>query len=103
MHTSAYPWYVETSGRSLSYQGRHAVTKDGEECQRWDAQTPNSHKYIDARYHPDATLEEAGNYCRGMGNRWPWCYTVASQRWNYCGILELLCDTSKCELQLKIG
>ena len=65
------------------------------QCQRWDAQTPHGHDYTDPRYFPDATVEEAGNYCRRMDERWPWCYTMSGTRWEWCGKLDLLCTICK--------
>ena len=96
----ANPWFVELEGRSIYYQGQHAVTIDGVECQPWDTQTPKSHGYTEARHFPDKTVEDAGNYCRRMDEIWLWCYTMTtSERWDWCGKFELICDPSKGELQ----
>ena len=101
LHISANPWFVELEDRSFHYQGLSAVTKDGVDCQRWDAHTPHEHDYTDPRYFPDATVEEAGNYCRRMDERWPWCYTMSGTRWEWCGKLDLLCTTCKYVQPLK--
>ena len=95
IRVSANPWFVEFEGRSWYYQGHQGITETGLVCQRWDAQTPESHDYTDPKYFPDATIEEAGNYCRRMDGEWPWCYTTTGGRWDYCGKLDLLCTSSK--------
>ena len=87
----ADPWFVELEYLSIDYQGRIALTEDGVVCQRWDTHSPQSHGYTDPSMFPDATIEEAGNYCRQLSELWPWCYTITSQRWDYCGRLDLLC------------
>ena len=88
---SATPWFVELESRSLRYQGRHALTKEGVVCQRWDTQKPHSHNLRDLSRFPDATVEEAGNNCRRSHKSWPWCFTTSNRRWDFCGKLELLC------------
>ena len=89
---SANPWFVELGNQTFHYQGRQALTEGGLVCQRWDAQTPCSHGHTDPDGYPDATVEEAGNYCRGLDSAWPWCYTISpDMRLQYCGISELLC------------
>ena len=96
VHISANPWFVELESRSARYQGQHALTENGVVCQRWDAQIPRSHLYSDPRYFPDATVEEAGNYCRRLDAIWLWCYTISGDtRWDWCGKLELLCTGCK--------
>ena len=80
---------------SSYYVGQHAITKTGLVCQRWDVRTPQWHSYTDPKDFPDATIAEAGNYCRRMDEVWPWCYTITEQRWDWCGKLDLLCTSSK--------
>ena len=95
IRVSANPWFVELEGRSWYYQGQHGITETGLVCQSWNAQTPQSHDYIEPQKFPDATVEEAGNYCRRMDAEWPWCFTITGGRWDYCGKLDLLCTSSK--------
>ena len=99
MHASANPWFVELEGRSDHYRGQNAVTEDGVVCQRWDAQIPYVHRYTVPILFPDATVEEAGNYCRRLDERWPWCYTTSS--WDWCGKLELICSVCKYVFEFK--
>ena len=88
----ANPWFIELANQTFHYQGRHALTEGGLVCQRWDAHTPHSHGHTNPDEFPDATIEEAHNYCRGLDEVWPWCYTpLPSVLWRYCGKLELLC------------
>ena len=65
-------------------------TVTGKECQRWDKQTPHSHVFNDAVWFPDASVEDAENYCRNPGKEQPggpWCYTTdSSVRWEYCNV-----------------
>ena len=99
---SANPWFVELVSQSFHYQGKHALTKDNVVCQRWDSQTPHDHSLTDASQYPDATVQDADNYCRGIGSEpWPWCYTMSSVSWEFCGKLELLCNSSKYISKLK--
>ncbi|CAH1272597.1 HGF [Branchiostoma lanceolatum] len=72
-------------GNGTSYRGKVSVTESGKTCQRWDSQTPNTHKYTAANY-PSAGLEE--NYCRNVGD-WPevWCLTTdPNTRWERCDV-----------------
>ena len=89
----------QLEGRSVHYRGKLAVTEDGVACQRWDAQTPYAHGYTNPIYFPDATVEEAGNYCRRLDERWPWCCTNSS--WDWCGKLELICSACKYAFESK--
>ena len=99
---SANPWFVELVPQSFHYQGKHALTKDNVVCQRWDSQIPHEHTFTDASQYPDATVQDAENYCRGRDSEpWPWCYTTSSVRWEFCGKLELLCNNSKYISKLK--
>ena len=45
--------------------------------------------YHDVSDYPDASLEDADNYCRNPSNNptSPWCYTVDSDyRWDFCDV-----------------
>ena len=73
------------------YTGQRRKTVSGRTCQRWDQQTPHSHRNNDPRKFPEETLAEAANYCRNPDNEpgGPWCYTTdRSRRWEYCGVLQ---------------
>lgn len=62
------------------YFGTINVTKTGEPCQRWDSQTPHTHRFDE--------LADQENYCRNsIDGTGPWCYTTnADNRWEYCTI-----------------
>lgn len=62
------------------YFGTINVTKTGEPCQRWDSQTPHTHRFDE--------LADQENYCRNsIDGTGPWCYTTnAGNRWEYCTI-----------------
>lgn len=62
------------------YFGTHNVAKTGDQCQRWDSQTPHKHS--------QSAMSDQGNYCRRADNeKWPWCYTTnPDTRWDYCNI-----------------
>ena len=61
-----------------SYNGTVSSTLNGLTCQRWDSQHPHQHQYTDHNLFPEATLEDAGNYCRTPdGSEWPWCFTTS--------------------------
>ena len=92
MFTSLVIYYMYVSGgwapreclensRGRNYAGTRMITKGGLTCQRWDRQTPHSHKW--------GSLGGDENYCRNAGNseRLPWCYTTSGdKRWEYCDI-----------------
>ena len=71
------------------YTGSLAHTRTGLECQRWDAQSPHTHTRNDPAKFPDATLQDAHNFCRNPDQEpgGPWCYTTdPSERWQYCDL-----------------
>ncbi|XP_045183337.2 plasminogen-like [Mercenaria mercenaria] len=71
------------------YAGERNWTVSGTACQRWDAQYPHTHSYTNPSTYPDATLQQANNYCRNPDKDTfePWCYTVNNNaRWEYCGV-----------------
>ncbi|XP_060587572.1 plasminogen-like [Ruditapes philippinarum] len=74
-------------GYAWLYEGHTNVTKDNVPCQRWNACYPHRNSYIDPDKYPDASLDEAGNFCRSPSkSATPWCYTTGSTRWQYCNI-----------------
>ncbi|CAH1784926.1 unnamed protein product, partial [Owenia fusiformis] len=79
----------KTSQEGWEYLGEESHTATGIQCQRWDAQYPHQHDKNDPSRFPDATLEDAANYCRNpdMHSGGPWCYTVdPNVRWVPCRI-----------------
>ncbi len=71
------------------YRGKINVTKGGYTCQRWDSQSPHTHKYNTEDY-PYAGLEE--NYCRNPdGESRPWCITTDHETGWYAW-----CDIPSC-------
>ena len=63
-----------------NYDGAVSSTLNGLTCQRWDSQTPHKHHYTDPSLFPEATLEDAANYCRTPdGSEWPWCFTTSPE------------------------
>lgn len=81
-----------TTRLEKEYTGHHRITMFGRTCQRWDSQTPHGHDRNKPSIFPDATLEDAANYCRNPDNEnGLWCYTTdPDKRWEYC-------DVPKCE------
>ena len=58
-------------------------------CQFWSSQSPHSHQFTNVMRYPDASIEDAHNFCRSPYNRKrPWCYTTDP---NY---RVQLCDTA---------
>jgi len=73
----------------VEYKGQKAVTVNGRECQRWDAQSPHAHTRNNIAKFPETALADAANYCRNPddSSNGPWCYTTdKNKRWDYCGI-----------------
>ena len=75
------------------YNGHMSQTEGGFECQAWTSHSPNNHESNsesnDPAHFPDATLEDAQNYCRNPDDSWkPWCYLADpdEERWDYCDI-----------------
>ncbi|XP_066452939.1 hepatocyte growth factor-like protein isoform X2 [Eleutherodactylus coqui] len=71
------------AGKGEGYRGKAAVTTSGIPCQRWDSQTPHTHRFLPEKY-PCKGLEE--NYCRNPdGSEAPWCFTTdPNMRIAYC-------------------
>ena len=62
------------------YTGKQNVTSLGFECENWDDERYQSH-----RYKP---LRANHNFCRdpsGLNGK-PWCYVKSKQKWDYCPI-----------------
>ncbi|KAL5019733.1 hypothetical protein ScPMuIL_002625 [Solemya velum] len=82
---------------SSSYRGLRTCTDTAKVCQHWNSQTPNPHSYTDPAMYPDASVEDASNYCRdpdGVRGA-PWCYIAESATgWEYCGVKQ--CTKSDC-------
>ncbi|XP_045168669.2 plasminogen-like [Mercenaria mercenaria] len=75
--------------KSWKYRGFATRTQDGLECQRWDSQSPHTHKYGNMPMKfPEATVSEAENYCRDPSwSGYTWCYTTDPNiRWQKCNV-----------------
>ena len=69
--------------------GTQSITKSGRQCQRWDSQSPHRHSYTADSMFPDATVADAGNFCRNPGGQKAglWCYTSdRTKQWEYCDV-----------------
>ena len=79
------------------YRGQTNITRSGRICQRWADQKPHSHDVTTAELLPDATLEEASNFCRtpsNSQNKEPWCFTIdPAVRWERCAFQTRICRT----------
>ena len=69
------------------------MTETGHLCQAWASNYPNDHSNKPETYDPDnfpdATIEDAGNYCRNPDNsKKPWCYIADPDgpKRKYCDI-----------------
>jgi hypothetical protein len=74
--------------KALSYTGQKSTTIGGKTCQRWDSQTPHSHKQT-AKYMEEDTLTDASNFCRNptRDSGGLWCYTTdENTRFEYCEV-----------------
>ena len=82
--------YTKCKGteKGTEYKGTISTTANGKTCQKWTEQSPHKHFMTDPSKFPDASLEEANNYCRNpdLGAK-PWCYTTdPDDKWEYCDI-----------------
>jgi len=72
------------------YLGHTSVTENGKECQAWSSQSPHNHNYDEDDMFPDASVEDASNYCRNPEDEWDaglWCYTTdPATIWEYCNV-----------------
>ena len=77
------------------YQGKVNITRSGRFCQRWAEQIPHFHDVTSAGLLPDATIEEASNFCRtpsNSPNKQPWCFTTDPDvRWEPCAFKTRIC------------
>lgn len=82
------------------YRGSINVTSDGDQCQEWSSQYPQSHDFSPDAY-PNSGLES--NYCRNPNDATsPWCYTTNPyRRWGYCEVPS--CNESEAEKNPKQG
>ncbi|XP_043284143.1 tyrosine-protein kinase transmembrane receptor Ror2 isoform X2 [Venturia canescens] len=68
------------------YMGKMNQTKNGYDCQSWNAQFPHSH---DKPPNVFRQIREGENYCRNAGGDepMPWCFTMDPRvRWQHCDI-----------------
>ncbi|XP_060553300.1 phosphoinositide-3-kinase-interacting protein 1-like, partial [Ruditapes philippinarum] len=66
------------------YIGHQQTTKNGTPCIRWDS-SPDSNIYTNKDFR-DATVSDAGNFCRKVGKDFLWCWTSNNDDWDTCGI-----------------
>ena len=72
--------------KGLDYEGRVNSSISGSACQRWDQQTPWPHSYNMADF-PDASLDDAANYCRNPGgDDYLWCFTLTGGEYEICDV-----------------
>ena len=79
----------KTTDVGADYKGQLSTTTSGRTCQAWGSQSPHRHTRNNPDKFPDATLGDAGNYCRNPDNtsNGPWCYTTdRSKRWERCSV-----------------
>ena len=82
--------------KGVYYRGKINTTVSGMSCQRWDAQHPHKHRFKDASKFPDATLEDAANFCRNPNDGpSPWCYPVHPNETIARACSIPLCDVGK--------
>jgi hypothetical protein len=76
--------------KGKQYKGVISTTQSGRTCQKWTSQSPHPHPAISIDNYPDATIEEAWNYCRNPADKLgvgPWCYTTdPAKQWESCGL-----------------
>lgn len=75
------------TGNGQDYIGCQSTTTSGEACQRWDAQTPNSHQFLASKPEFANAHLGAHNYCRNPDNSEEgiWCFTsTGKDRWSSC-------------------
>ena len=79
----------KTTQLGSEYMGGMAVTVSGRTCQAWTASSPQAIGDISDFIFPDASAEDAINYCRNPDGEsfGPWCYTMDPHtRFEECGI-----------------
>ena len=100
------PWMFRVDGTGCNptpdgrqYKGHKSITVSGRQCQAWASQSPHGHSYTDDDMYPDASVEDASNYCRNPDSGWDggiWCYTTDPDKsWELCSVItcgqSLLC------------
>ena len=71
------------------YMGRTSWTASGKMCQAWTATSPQDPGDMSHLIFPDASVEDASNYCRNPDGEsfGPWCYTMDPHtRFERCGV-----------------
>ena len=96
---SLLPLECKMTAKGFEYRGTLNTTVTGRTCQRWDKQSPHSHKFSHDDGYPGRSVSGAYNYCRNPISDTiaqeiaPWCYTIdASKRWDFCDVP--FCDWS---------
>ena len=82
------PVDCQTPGlKGRDYTGTTTTTENGYTCLDW------VNLYDDASNFPDASLDDAANYCRNPDeSELTWCYNTTDKDWDYCDIP----DCGKC-------
>ena len=84
----------------ITYQGTVSQTEYGRACQRWDAQSPQTHSYTTAAAYLALSVSDAAAYCRNPSANagGPWCYGADNNNvngtWGYCDIPGCACEYS---------
>ena len=80
LNTSQYNTRNHWKYTLKKYTGKQNITALGFECERWDDERYQSHRYKPVRANH--------NYCRdpsGLNGK-PWCYVKSNQKWDYCPV-----------------
>lgn len=76
-------------GRSRAYVGHRMCTSSGRQCQRWDTQEPQRHRFRKSEMFPDYSIQLADAFCRDPEGvkGFPWCFTTdPDKKWETCDI-----------------
>jgi len=87
---SDIPLFCKETDAGREFNGHLSTTKSGKQCQSWDSQSPNRHRFTADNLFPDSTVAMAGDRCRNPDsafNDGPWCYTTDSViKWEVCDV-----------------
>ena len=90
--------------RGVGYTGTVSVTEDGETCTSWRAVVDSGNSYVIGLLNnfPDASVDDAQNYCRNIDNvvEGPWCYygNPIDKTYGFCGLQD--CPVTRGKLSL---
>ena len=77
------------SERGVEYAGVLSSTTSSRICLKWSDLSDYASRLKDAERFPDASLNDASNYCRNPDRKsgGPWCYWGDDESsWEYCDI-----------------